>query len=105
MKDSDAIKFKEGCAAISKEATEQEFLPGGLGGFPTALPPEHRWKLCLFKGPVKKKCRTLPLQCPSWMSRRGSRAPGGVSAPQGFPDPPSMSRMYDKATKAQGVSC
>lgn len=55
MKDSDAIKFKEGCAAISKEATEQEFLPGGLGGFPTALPPEHRWKLCLFKGPVKKK--------------------------------------------------
>ena len=35
-------------------------------------------------------------------------APFGVETqnhPQGFPDPPSMSRMYDKATKAQGVSC
>ena len=38
------------------------------------------------------------------MSTRGSRAPGGVSAPQGFPDSPSMSRTYDKATKAQQVS-
>ena len=39
MKDSDDIKFKEGCAAIRKEAAEQEFLPGALGGPPTALPP------------------------------------------------------------------
>ena len=61
MKDSDAIKFKEGCAAISTEATEQELLPGGLGGFPAALPPEHRWKLFLFKGPVKKNA--APFHC------------------------------------------
>lgn len=39
VKDSDDIKFKEGCAAIGKEAPEQGFLPGALGGPPTARPP------------------------------------------------------------------
>lgn len=51
MKDSDAIKFKEGCAAISKEAGISSQGTWWLSHCP---PPEHRQKRCLFKGPVKK---------------------------------------------------
>lgn len=39
MKDSDAVEFKEGCAAIRKEATEGVLSPGYLLAFPLPFPP------------------------------------------------------------------
>ena len=39
MKDSDAVEFKEGCAAIRKEATEGVPSPRDLLAFPLPFPP------------------------------------------------------------------